>query len=201
MEAFIKVLIPVVLIALGVFMSIHSLRQRRKALQARSWPRSKAQVIEIKLNEHAGNDGDAQEVQLRYRYQVHDRVYEGHQIAFGYGSSTSPEYHSKIYNILRKYTELNVLYNPESPGEAVVSPYYGSGVLLGMIIGQFFVLFGLAFLLLLRSIFPMSLLFIFMVVDLLGTIFISLRFVGLRQNDPLIKDLKARQALRRGDVV
>jgi hypothetical protein len=189
MEELIKILIPSLLILLGIACFVASFVQRQKVIQAQQWPTTTARVSRLELDEHAGQDGDAQEVLINYRYQVGGSTYEGRRLAFGYDSTTSPDYHLRIYELLKNKPMIRIYYNPRTPQESVISPHAGSGVLIGFAVGIFFTVFGLGFLLM--GIVPILLAMGIMAVTLIGVGIFSVYWIGVRKNDPLLADLAA----------
>ncbi len=189
MEGLIKLLIPVLLILVGVALMVVSFVQRQKVMQAQRWPTTSARVTRLELDEHAGQDGDAQEVLITYRYQVGGSSYEGNKLAFGYDSTTSPDYHRRIYDLLKNQPMIQIYYNPSSPQESVISPHAGSGVLVGLAVGIFFNVFGLGFLL--SGLVPIGVAMGIMAVTLIGVGIFSVYWIGVRKNDPLLSDLAA----------
>ncbi len=190
MEGLILTLIPLLLIVLGIAIGIFSLIQRQKVAAAQRWPTAIAQLTQIELDEYAGQDGDAQEVRVSYTYRAGNGLHQGHTLAFGYDSSTSPDYHRHIYTLLQGKKTIRIHYNPRSPQESVISAQAGNGILVGLVIGALFCLFGLGFLMAVLEILPVALMMGVLAVIFLGTVGFCLYWIGLRQGDPLINDLK-----------
>lgn len=188
MEVLVFTLIPALFILLGIAAIVTSFREHQKVLQAQRWLTTTAELTRIELDEHAGQDGDAQEVLLDYTYNVRGIPYQGHTLAFGYGSTSSPDYHRQIYELLKNRTRIRIFYNPRSPGESVISPQAGTGVLVGLAVGVFFLVFGFGFILLWRGVLPIVSMAI-MATTLIGVMALSVYWIGLRKNDPLLNDL------------
>ncbi|NJK62839.1 MAG: DUF3592 domain-containing protein [Synechococcaceae cyanobacterium SM2_3_1] len=189
MEELIKLLIPILLILVGVAAIGVSFVQWQKVMQAQRWPTTSARISRLELDEHAGQDGDAQEVLITYRYQVAGSSYEGNKLAFGYDSTTSPDYHRRIYDLLKNKQMIQIYYNSRSPQESVISPHAGSGVLIGLAVGIFFNVFGLGFLVM--GILPIVLAMGIMAATLILVGVFSVYWIGVRKNDPLLADLAA----------
>lgn len=190
MEALILILLPILFMILGLAIGVVSLIQRQKVRAAQRWPTTSAHLTRIELDEHAGQDGDAQEVLVSYTYRVGGGLHEGHTLAFGYDSTTSPEYHRRIYTLLKGKQTIRIHYNPQAPHESVISVQAGSGILVGLALAGFFCLFGLGFLMGALGILPVALVIGLLAVILLGTLGFCVSWIGLRKGDPLINDLK-----------
>lgn len=190
MEALILILLPIVFIILGLVIAAVSLIQRQKVMASQRWPTTSAQLTRIELDEQAGQDGDAQEVLVSYTYRAGSGLHEGHTLAFGYSSSTSPDYHRRIYTLLKGKKIIRIHYNPQAPHESVISVQAGNGILVGLVVGGFFCLFGLGFLMGALGILPVALIMGLLAVILLSTVGFCVYWIGLRKGDPLINDLK-----------
>lgn len=185
-------LFPCVFLGIGLVLILYSLHLRNKAMLAKRWPIAKAQLTDIELDECAGQDGDGQEVLVRYTYQVRGKSYEGQTISFGYGSTSSSDYHRRIYDLLKDRQTLRIYYNPRNPHESVISPQAGNQVSVGIAMGLIFTLWSLGMFILALfhpSPFLVTATVVLMVVAFFGGfIFISYP-VDLRKGDPLIRSL------------
>ena len=59
---------------------------------------------------------------VRYRYTVNGKAYNGNKVIAADYSSSSASRAGKITRQYKKGSNVNVYYNPENPGEAVLMP-------------------------------------------------------------------------------
>jgi len=120
---------------LGVYLIIHSQRSKQKAAQSHTWPMVKGLISETRISTQELNETLRYEPVVRYTYEVDGKIYEGRQITFGSGVDFGSR--QKADEFLADYpvdAEVNVYYNPEKPGEAVLQQV-ASKTTVGLVIG------------------------------------------------------------------
>lgn len=110
---------------IGIVLIVLYLRNKKKAKASETWPATKGNIksVDIRVDEY--DDDDSSKVRyvpvVHYEYQVEGVYYEGKRIAFG--SETTFTTRNKANQFLEGYPEemeVDVFYNPEKPGEAVL---------------------------------------------------------------------------------
>jgi hypothetical protein len=121
---------------LGIFLIVHSQVNKRKAQLSRNWPVAKGIITEAKIHMTENDDDQVKYFPtVRYTYQVGGQAYEGKLINFG--SAREFNSHQKAAEYLAEFpidTEVNVFYNPEKPGEAVLKQR-AVNTTVGLVIG------------------------------------------------------------------
>jgi Protein of unknown function (DUF3592) len=121
---------------------IHSLLRGRSAA---NWPVIEGILTECKWEEDNDSEGSTYKVAVNYSYRVNGTEYEGSRIAFGYSGSSARANQQKIYQKLKPAQKVQVRYNPEKPGEAVLAYGLNQSTLLMIVFGLTWLLFTTGF--------------------------------------------------------
>ncbi len=127
-------MLPIVVTGLGVLLSIHALRQLRRALASRHWPSHPAVVLRSSVRAYAGRGRQSYEPIVRYEYRVNGERYESGRITFAglqLLSSTRPDA-ERVAGRFPVGTQLSVRVDPSRPHLSVVDPGVGSRLRLLM---------------------------------------------------------------------
>ena len=113
------------------------------AFDSKKWPSTKADIHPITITiAPKGNHA----LNLEYSYQVEGKTYLGNRISFDSRLSTTDSISIEKWvkeNI--KLPEMNVYYQPDHPGNAVLFNGVSFGSYFGIIIGIVFMFFGSIF--------------------------------------------------------
>lgn len=110
--------------ALGVVLIVLYLRQPRKSKASGFWTSTTGKITGNKIRvDETQDDGSVRYLpEVYFEYEVDGARYEGKRVAFG--SEPSFPSRKKVEAFLEAYPEeksIDVFYNPEVPGEAVLS--------------------------------------------------------------------------------
>jgi hypothetical protein len=121
-----------VLCIMGFFTAWFALAFSRMTLQARRWPSTVGTILRGEVQQFEDWDNDLEvsaaarrrfKPAIRYRYEVNGRSYIGDRIRMGVDITSSVR--SLAQKTLKRYPpgrDVDVYYNPEKPGEAVLEP-------------------------------------------------------------------------------
>jgi hypothetical protein len=112
---------PGLLILTGLFILSRFFLHARKGAQRRNWPSVTGEIIASEIKEFGGEDTRYHLI-VRYRYRVNLVEYESTHISlseapFDRGSEKHARTRAQKYQV---HDKVNVFYNPELPGEAVL---------------------------------------------------------------------------------
>jgi len=133
---------------LGAIFLIVGIRSRNKAKASLQWPVAQGVVLSSTVIEHQDYDEDdhrtsiSYEPVVQYRYSVGGQDFSGNKLAFGANRFDS----GRAQGMANQYpagATVNVHYNPNNPGEAVIETKAAGGTLF-LIIGIVFLVIGLA---------------------------------------------------------
>jgi hypothetical protein len=111
--------------------------------QAKSWKETPCVIRDIGVKVNDGSDGDTFEPRVLYEYTFEGRAYTGKEFWFG---DVSDGNRSAVEEAIAKYQvggESICYVNPKKPSQAILEPTVAKGILIGMIVGGLFSLFGL----------------------------------------------------------
>ena len=119
-----KMILGLVLAALGIGFSIWGYGVMKIARASLEWPTTRALIVrsQIKSTSASGETGYQRSADITYRYTVNGKAYTSNKIIAGDYSSNSG---SRAQKIIRQYgagSYVEAYYNPDRPGEAVLIP-------------------------------------------------------------------------------
>ncbi|MFO0945542.1 MAG: DUF3592 domain-containing protein [Planctomycetota bacterium] len=140
--------------AIGIFglaVSVFAIAFQRMTWQASRWPVTKGVIRDASVEEfrdyRSARVGSYGRAPLRYKpsvvytYEVNGRLYAGDRVTMGVKiSSNLPGLAGKMASRYSVGSEVDVHYNPASPGESVLHPRSASHYLLWVIAGGMFIL-------------------------------------------------------------
>lgn len=138
--------VGLVAMVVGAGAFIHAKRVEKKAEAARFWPTASGTIkrSSVKLDRSGGYAGSnhygnrTYRADVQYRYKVGSRSYTGSKILVGGQLQTSlkdgAEKHCHEYPV---GAEVEVVYNPDNPGEAYLEPREESSGFIQMVGGGF----------------------------------------------------------------
>jgi hypothetical protein len=109
-----------------------------KAHRASGWPLVPGIVHACEVKQSLDVDvGTMYRAQARYSYRVHDQIFQGSRLAFGYSSSQKYGEHAALCDKLGMAESISIRYNPANPAESVLTyglnPYIVRIILFGLI--------------------------------------------------------------------
>ena len=127
---------------IGVVLIVLYFQNKAKAGESQKWPTVMGHAVTWDIKMDYYDDEDSSKLnylpKITYLYQVGGETFEGHRFAFG--SEPSFPQRGKAEAFLAQFTsktEFPVYYNPEKPGEAVLSQQMRSmtaGLVVGIIL-------------------------------------------------------------------
>ncbi|MTF39875.1 DUF3592 domain-containing protein [Cyanobacterium aponinum UTEX 3221] len=186
-----------ILVGLGII--LWGFSQQEVLVRSQKWPQTRAKITQLAFEDLSDVDGQSYVTTITYSYTVKGNSYQNSNIGFGYCASSGKEYHQRIYQVLAAKSFVNIYYDPRHPYKSVISKSPGKGIYISKLVGIFFVIWGLGFLIL--FIFSLSdFQFIGYIIRLgvisimlitFVTVFISCwRFVDTKKIDQLTKDIR-----------
>ena len=127
----------------GVYLIYSSRKTRAQAEASQNWPVAAGSVVRSEIGESTSTDSDGDESTsyhpvVEYTYQVAGQSFNGKRITFGpVTGSSNPR---KAQEVLSRYPSggaVQVYYNPQKPGEAVLEKR-ASGTNVMLILGIVF---------------------------------------------------------------
>ncbi len=116
--------------------------QRKKATGSRSWSTAECEIVasevSVAATHRSAEDTDAT-ADIRYRYQVLGKSYEGHRIRFGSSSRVTRLQADELAGKYPRGAKVRVYYDPKRPSQAVLEPSNTSGTAA---LTAFFVIFS-----------------------------------------------------------
>ena len=97
-------------VGIGIFFARRVIRRIHKIEEAKNWAPTEARILHVEMED----DGDTQEIHLKYEYEFRGIRYEQTQIGFG------NEVSYNVYDKLKPAKKIIVYVNPRTPQEAVV---------------------------------------------------------------------------------
>lgn len=143
---FLKIIIVVGLILVGVNYLYKAISMRAKSKAAKQWPVAKGKILSSEVKEDTlrnvtGKVSAAYFSSVLYEYKVNGEVLQGNRVTFG-----NPTYDyvtaSRIRDKFAVDSEVNVSYNPANPHECVLVPF-AREAMQSFIPGIFFIITGL----------------------------------------------------------
>jgi len=128
--------------ALGAVLIILYFRNKQKAKASQTWPSVKGRIVStnIRLEEIGDEDTSRMEYipEVHFEYEVDEMTFKGKRFSFG----SEPSFGSaeKARKFLQPYPdgqEVDLFYNPEDPGEAVLSQgmrKMGASLIVGILL-------------------------------------------------------------------
>lgn len=100
------------------------LKLRRRMAAGTNWPRAAGTIVASSVSQSAAprTGDDTATVEVRYRYRVGGRDYEGTRIRFGGQARMSALAADGIVAKYPRGAAIDVFYNPKSPSQAVLEP-------------------------------------------------------------------------------
>jgi hypothetical protein len=94
------------------------------ARKSAEWPKTEGTVTRFKITQDGGPDeSNLPAAEVRYRYSVDDKQYSGDLVAFGTRNMhTNLGLVERLARAYPKGTRVQVAYDPENPGRAVLEP-------------------------------------------------------------------------------
>ena len=129
-----------ILLALGIYLVVFSLRSKKKAEESQNWPSTSGAVTlaEVKRSvnrDEDGNESYAYYPKVEYTYQVGGETYTGKRLAFGgVLAQKNPDSVQKTLERFPLGGPVTVYYDPEKPTDAVLERQAG-GLKWGLIVG------------------------------------------------------------------
>lgn len=102
-------------------------------LEARSWTEVPCEVLESRVETHAGDDGDTYTVAVRYRYHVDGRDHVSDRYDFFPGSTSGYDGKAGIVERLPAGTRTVCYVDPDDPSEAVLERRFTAEYLWGLL--------------------------------------------------------------------
>jgi Protein of unknown function (DUF3592) len=105
--------------------------QRKKARGGQNWPVVQGEIVASETSAaptHISDDESDYAVDIRYRYKVGAKDYEGHRIRFGSPSHVDSMLAQELTGRYPMGACVRVYYNPQRPSEAVLEPTDASGI-------------------------------------------------------------------------
>lgn len=129
---------------IGIVLIILYFRNKSKSKASQAWPSVTGQIVERKVTVNTSYDEDGISStsylpQITYTYTVNGLDYEAHRFAFG--STPSFNSNKKAEEFLLPYSQgaaVRVFYNPEKPGESVLTQAMRN-MTAGLVVGIVFV--------------------------------------------------------------
>ncbi len=131
------------LLTLGgsIALLLYSQNSKKKAGASQQWPSADGSITVSEVRESVSRDEDGDTSisyypHVEYSYTVAGQTYTSKQVAFGGVKGFND--HARAQADLAKYpfgTRVQVYYNPQKPGEAVLERVAGSGAKTAMIMG------------------------------------------------------------------
>lgn len=131
----------------GLLTVLFALTFTRMVWQASKWPVARGRIVSSGVESYEDSSDDDGPNRTRYKssvvytYEVNGRKYSGDRVVIGVTTSaTIPRFAKRT---ARKYPvghEVDVFYNPESPGESVLEPYSRWHYLLWLMAAAMFTL-------------------------------------------------------------
>jgi hypothetical protein len=129
-----------VLLALGIFLIVFSVRSRKKAEESQAWPNTTGSITLSEVKRIVNRDDDGNESyafipSVEFSYSVAGQSYSGKRLAFG--GSIAQKDPAAVQKGLERYpvgAQVTVYYNPEKPSEAVLERQAG-GIKWAMTLG------------------------------------------------------------------
>lgn len=92
-----------------------------RSVSARHWPHVQGVVSASAVQRHSGDDGDTYSIEIRYRYHVAGRAYEGSRYDTTVGSSSGYDAKQRIVAKFPPGAHVEVFYDPADPSNALLS--------------------------------------------------------------------------------
>lgn len=129
-----------VLLVLGIYLVVFSLRSKKKAEESQNWPNVPGTVTQTEVKRSVNRDDDGNESyayypKIEYTYQVGGQTLTGKRLAFG--GQVAQKNPASVQKDLERYPvggQVNVYYDPNKPSEAVLERQAG-GLKWGLIVG------------------------------------------------------------------
>ncbi len=110
--------------AVGVVMSVLTVRSLLYWNQAQSWTETRCTILEAELKKSSGSDSTTYQAIARYKYQWAGKEYESEVVGLHSGSDNLGSFHQKKSKQLMKYQKsgkpFRCFVNPDDPAEALL---------------------------------------------------------------------------------
>lgn len=115
-----------VLLGLGIYLIIFSIRSKKKTEDSQNWPSTTGTVTLAEARKSITRDSDGDErvsyyPHVEFTYQIGDQTYNGKRISFG--GVVGKNNQAAVQQSLASYTpgsQVTVFYNPQDTSEAVL---------------------------------------------------------------------------------
>jgi hypothetical protein len=127
---------------IGIVVATAGMISLQPALRSVRWPSVPGEVISAKIIQQDGR----QQLQLRYRYRIGDKVYTGRRISYHGGRSLPGLPGEQASAALKRYqpgSMPRVYYDPADPGRTVLEPGAGAAIYLPLGIGGLLFIVGM----------------------------------------------------------
>jgi len=119
-----------------------------KSFTVRHWKKVRGRVTETWISRSQTDASNSVYMpQIRYSYSYADREYRGERIGVAQGLAS--DYRSEAQELIAKYapgTEVEVYVNPKKPSDAQLEMGVAWSLLVGVLLGIFFMVFAVAML-------------------------------------------------------
>ena len=149
-------LVGLLITVIGIGFAIWGAMVLMEARSAANWPTTEGTILISKFDRNFNTSSSGKgkwyyEIKIKYSYTVDSLEYESDRVDF---KSATYQYKSEVIpsTIARRYPvgkQVNVYYNPENPGKAVLETEITFMTYIGLLIGVFLV--GLGVVLFMRS--------------------------------------------------
>ena len=124
---------------IGIVLIVLYFRNKNKAKASETWPQAEGRVVSTNIRVDEMDDEESSRIryvpEVHFEYEIEGMTFEGKRIAFG--SDPSFGMRKKAVEYLEQYPQdrvVTVFYNPENPGEGVLSQKMRS-MTAGLIVG------------------------------------------------------------------
>jgi hypothetical protein len=132
-----------IFVFIGIALIFYALKARQNLQTSQKWARTPAEILKLDYLEDLDDDGHGvRSVNILYQYNVQGKNYQNSKISFGYIGTDAPEYHQRIYNILKTKNIINIYYDPRNPQNSTISRSLGIGPSIMIPMGLIFIVVG-----------------------------------------------------------
>lgn len=132
-------------VALGLAITVTSVRALREGWLSARWPQTTATVVDAEQTEDDSKDTVTVKVAVRYTYTVGGVAHEGTGIHPTYSGSSDRRLEGDLLALLRPGATVRVYYRPEAPARSYLTAGFLSGPLALFFAGLVFLVGGVGF--------------------------------------------------------
>lgn len=141
-------LVGEIFLLVGVAVGAVIVWQLIKGMRSKNWPTALGVVTDAQVSMHYDDEGTRMyKPEVAYRYDADGLEYNGNKRTFGEYSSSNRRRAEKIVGQYRPGSQVQVYYNPEDPGVAVLEPGTSWVLAIFLLFPVVFIGIGLAVLL------------------------------------------------------